>query len=204
MRKLLLIVLVLIIPVFVYGQESDVLRLGFKLGPNMFFGSGDSTNPDITGSRTTVGFTGGGFAEWVPIDYLSVELGIMLSWFNYGVETNVTQSTVTLQYTAMEFPLIVKGRLPLGPGSLFLGIGPDFILILGQVNMKFDQTIVPKSPDQVFHVGLMASAGYDWEFAKHSNLTFELRYLAVFTSPDSTYGVNANRFDFLIGWSADF
>lgn len=204
MKRLLLVALVLILPVFVFSQESDVLRLGLKIGPNMFFGSGNSTNPDITGSRTTVGFTGGGFAEWVPIDYLSVELGIMFSWFNYGIETDVTYSTVTLQYTAMEFPLIVKGRFPAGPGSVFLGIGPDFILVLGRVNMKFDQTIVPKSPDQTFHVGLLASAGYDWAFSKDSNLTFELRYVRVFTSPDSSYGVDANRFDFLIGWSVDF
>lgn len=204
MKRLLLIALILIVPAFLFSQESDVLRLGLKLGPNIFFGTGNSTNPDVTGSRTTVGFTGGGFAEWVPIDNLSVELGVMFSWFNYGMETDVTDSEVTVQYSAIEFPLILKGRLPLGPGSAFLGIGPDFIIVLGNVDMKVDQTVIPKSPDKTFHVGLMASAGYDWAFTEQSNLTFEVRYLAVFSSADSTYGVNANRFDFLIGWSVDF
>lgn len=204
MKRILLIILIIVIPIIVSGQESDVLRLGFKVGPNLFFGSGDSSNPDIEGSRVTAGFTGGGFAEWVPVTNISVEMGIMFSWFNYGVETDVTANEVTLQYSALEFPLVVKGRLPLGPGTAFLGIGPDFILLLGQVDVKVGTSTVLKNPDRTFHVGLMASGGYDWLLKSGSNLTLELRYLRVFSSPDSSNDIDANRFDFLIGWSVDF
>jgi hypothetical protein len=203
MKRTLLIFLLVSIPVTLFAQESEVFRLGLKAGPNIFFGSGNSSDPNVVGTYTTAGFTGGGFAELVPIDNLSIELDVMFSWFNYGVQFTSPINEVTLQFAALELPLIVKGRLPLGPGTAFLGIGPDFIILLGEVNAKIGSSNIRLPVDQIFHTGLMFSGGYDWPLNGGSNLTLELRYLRVFSSPTSTYDIDANRFDFLIGWSVN-
>jgi hypothetical protein len=201
MKRALLIFLLVSIPVTLFAQESEVFRLGLKAGPNIFFGSGDPSDPNVIGTYATVGFTGGGFAELVPIDNLSIELDVMFSWFNYGVQ--LTSNDVKLQFVAMELPLLVKGRLPLGQGTAFLGIGPDFIILLGEINVKIGSSDIPQRADQIFHTGLMFSGGYDWALSGDSNLTLELRYLRVFSSPDSSNDIDANRFDFLIGWSVN-
>ncbi len=203
MKRTLLIFLLVSIPLTLFAQETEVFRLGLKAGPNIFFGSGNFSDPDVVGTYVTVGFTGGGFAELVPIDNLSIELDVMFSWFNYGVQFTSPINEVTLQFAAMELPLIVKGRLPLGPGTAFLGIGPDFIILLGQVNVKIGSSNIPQKADQLFHTGLMFSGGYDWVLSDDSNLTLELRYLRVFSSPDDSNDIDANRFDFLIGWSVN-
>ena len=204
MKRTLLIILILLTPAFLFAQESDVLRLGLKVGPNFFFGSGTPSHPEVTGTRLTVGFIGGGFIEFVPIDNLSVELDVLLTWFNYGVNTSLPSETLTLQYTAMEFPLIIKGRLPLGPGTAFLGIGPDFIILMGKVNIKIGTSTITQNADQIFHTALIFSGGYDWAINGDSNLTLELRYLRSFSSPADSADINANRFDLLIGWSVNF
>lgn len=204
MKRLLLVVLVLILPVFLFSQESDVLRLGMKAGPNFSFGSGTSSLAVVTGSRLTVGFVGGGFAELVPIENLSVELDLLFTWFNYGVNTNLASETLTLQYTAVEIPILVKGRLNAGPGTVFLGVGPDFIILLGQVNLKVGSSKITQNADQIFHTALLISGGYDWPLSPKSNLTLELRYLRSFSSPAASADINANRFDTLIGWSVNF
>jgi hypothetical protein len=201
MKRTVLLFLLVSIPLTLFAQETEVFRLGLKAGPNIFFGSGNSSDPNVVGTYTTAGFTGGGFAELVPIENLSIELDVMFSWFNYGVQ--LTSNDVKLQFVAMELPLIVKGRLPLGPGTAFLGIGPDFIILLGDVNVKIGSSDIPQRADQIFHTGLMFSGGYDWALSRDSNMTLELRYLRVFSSPDSSNNIDANRFDFLIGWSAN-
>lgn len=203
MKRALLLFVLLIIPVFLFAQESDVVRLGFKFGPNFSFGSGTPTNPDIYGTELTAGFTGGFASELVPIDNLSVEMDILFTWFNYGVKTSSTQDII-LKYAAMELPLIVKGRLPLGPGVAFLGIGPDFIILAGKVNLEISGSTITLPADQIFHTTLIVTGGYDWAISQHSNISLELRYLRSFTSPSDTADINANRFDVLFGWSADF
>jgi len=203
MKRVLILLLVLSVPVFLSAQESDVFRLGIKAGPNFSFGSGTPSNPDIYGTRLTAGFSGGGFAEFVPIDNLSVELDILFTWFNYGIETSLN-SDLTLRYAAMELPLILKGRLPLGPGVAFLGIGPDFIILTGHVDLKIGDSIISQPADRIFNTALILSGGYDWALSRNTNLTLELRYLRSFSSPVNNADINANRFDFLIGWSADF
>ncbi len=203
MKRALLLLVILIVPVFLFAQESDVFRLGFKFGPNFSFGSGTPTNPDIYGTKLTAGFSAGGFAELVPIDNLSVEFDIFFTWFNYGVKSSSTQD-ITLKYAAMELPLIVKGRLPLGPGVAFLGIGPDFIFLAGNYYLKIGSTDFKLPADQIFHTMLIVTGGYDWAIAQHANISLELRYLRSFSSPSDSADINANRFDVLFGWSADF
>ena len=204
MKRTLLIILIFIAPAFLIAQESDVLRLGLKVGPNFFFGSGTPSHPEVTGTRLTAGFTGGGFAELVPIDNLSIEVDLLFTWFNYGVNTSLPTETLILQYTAMEIPILVKGRLPLGPGTAFLGIGPDFIILLGKVNIKLGSSNITQNTDQIFHTAMIFSGGYDWALNRDSNLTLELRYLRSFSSPADSADINANRFDVLIGWSVNF
>ncbi len=204
MKRTLLIILIFIAPVFLIAQESDVLRLGLKVGPNFFFGSGTPSHPEVTGTRLTAGFTGGGFAELVPVDNLSIEIDLLFTWFNYGVNTSLPTETLILQYTAMEIPILVKGRLPLGPGTAFLGIGPDFIILLGNVNIKLGSSNITQNADQIFHTAMIFSGGYDWALNRDSNLTLELRYLRSFSSPADSADINANRFDVLIGWSVNF
>jgi hypothetical protein len=104
----------------------------------------------------------------------------------------------------MELPLIIKGRLPLGPGVAFLGIGPDFIILMGHVDLKIGDSIISQPADRIFNTALLLSGGYDWALSRNTNLTLELRYLRSFNSPVNNADINANRFDFLIGWSADF
>lgn len=204
MKRTLLIIFILVFPVFLFAQESDVLRLGIKAGPNFSFGSGTPDNPDISGTKLTAGFSAGGFAELVPIDNLSIELGVMFTWFNYGVKLSTPAESLTLQYAAMELPLLVKGRLPLGPGTLFLGIGPDFIILLGNVNIKIGSSTITQQADRIFHTVLIVAGGYDWALNRDSNLTLELRYLRSFTSPVNSEDIHANRIDALIGWSVNF
>ncbi len=202
MKRVLLLLFILIIPAFLFAQESDVFRLGLKAGPNFAFGSGTSTNPDIYGTNLKVGFTGGGFAELVPIDNLSVELGILFTWFNYGIKNSLIED-LTLQYAALEIPLIIKGRLPLGPGVAFLGVGPDFIILLGNVNVRIGSSDIPQSADRIFNTALIFSGGYDWAISRDTNITLELRYLRSFSSPTNSADISANRFDVLFGWSVN-
>jgi len=203
MKRTLLLIIILLIPVFLFAQESDVLRLGLKAGPNFSFGSGTPTNQDIYGTNLSAGFTGGGFAELVPIDNLSVELDILFTWFNYGIKNSAVED-LTVKYAAIELPLIIKGRLPLGPGVAFLGIGPDFIFLMGNVTVKIGDSSFIQHADQIFHTALIVTGGYEWALNKDSNLTLELRYLRGFSSPSENADIHANRFDVLIGWSVDF
>jgi len=201
MKRMLLLFFILVFPVFLFAQESDVFRLGFKVGPNFSFGSGTPANPDI-GTKLTAGFTGGFASELVPIDYFSVELDILFTWFNYGIKTSITDD-LTLKYAAMEIPLIVKGRLPLGPGVAFLGIGPDFIFLTGNIYLKSGTSDIKLPADQIFHTTLIVTGGYEWALSD-SNISLELRYLRSFSSPSESADINANRFDVLFGWAMDF
>ncbi len=202
MKRILLLFFVLLIPVFLFAQESDVFRLGLKVGPNFSFGSGTPSNPDIYGTELTAGFSGGFASELVPVDYLSVELDILFTWFNYGIKTSA-DADLALKYAAMEIPLIVKGRLPLGPGTAFLGIGPDFIFLTGNYYLVINGSETKLQADQIFHTTLIVTGGYEWALSD-SNISLELRYLRSFSSPSESADINANRFDVLFGWSMDF
>ena len=204
MKRTIIVLLFLIAATTAFAQKSDTFRLGMKLGPNLFFGSG---SPDISGyegSRLTLGFTGGGAAELLLLDNLSIEADLMFTWFNYGVNITAVPQGITFQYGSFEIPLLVKGRLKLGNGYGFLGVGPDFVILLGQVDVKVGNSSNPVSTNQIFHVGLMGTLGYDLTVGHDTNVTFEVRYLRTFSTPTETYDIQANRFDILFGWSKNF
>ena len=196
--------LLLIAATSAFAQKSDTFRLGMKIGPNLFFGSGSADSTTYEGSRLTLGFTGGGAAELFLIENLSIETDLMFTWFNYGADFTAVPQGVTFQYGSFEIPILVKGRVKLGNGYGFLGAGPDLVILLGQVEAKIGNSSIPASTNQIFHVGLMGTLGYDLMVGHDTNVTFEVRYLRTFSSPNETYDIQANRFDILFGWSKNF
>lgn len=202
MKRFLPLILIVCLPVFLNAQQDDSFRLGVKAGPDFSFSTGDVDLGDYASPAFTFGGIGGGFAEFVPIENFSVEFDLLYSYTRYGVKIS-TGEKVTIEYSAIEMPLILKGRIPSGDGSFFLGAGADFLLIPGKVKLREGNTTVTLPPDQVFHTSLAISGGYDWLLESGTNLTLELRYHHSFTSPLDEADIHANRFDILVGWSVN-
>ncbi len=203
MKRMLPLILIFCIPVFLSAQQDDSFRLGIKGGPNFSFGTGDVESEIVTGSVFTLGFLMGGSAEFVPISWFSIEFDFLYSYANYGVEVNNTDK-VTMSFSSLEMPLILKGRIPLGKGSLFLGAGPDFIFLIGKVTFKNgNYSPAPQAPDQVGHIALVVSAGYDWLLDSGNNFSLDVRYNRGFSSPLGDADIRANRIDLIFGWSVN-
>jgi hypothetical protein len=204
MKRTIALLVLLTVAFASFAQESDIFRLGAKLGPNLFFGTGTTESTEYQGSEVAFGFTGGMASELVLIENLSVEVDLMFSWFNFAMDVVSVPDGVKLQYVSFEIPVLVKGRLPLGNGHGFLGAGPDFIFVYGEGDLQVWESEIAFYVDQVFHVGLMGTLGYDLVVGHDTNVTFELRYLRTFGPTSDTNDIQANRFDILFGWSKNF
>ena len=186
-----------------FAGDDQVVEFGMKAGVNGFWGSGSDIDGS-DGSYLSVGFTGGGFADYVPVKYFDIEFDIMFTWFNYGIKvSNPLYDKIKLRYGTMELPMLFKGRLPAGNGAFYAGAGPDFIIVLGNGQVITGDARRSFQVDQVFHIGLTASLGYEWYIPGGTNAYVEARYVRGFDSPLDDNPIYPNRIDILVGWSAD-
>lgn len=204
MKRILPVLLFLFVPFLLAAQQEDSFRFGIIGGPNFAYSTGEVVSETVTGGAVTVGGMMGGTAELIPIPWMSIEVDILYSLTNYGVEIDNTDQ-ISILYSALEIPVMVKGRIPVNRGAIFLGAGMDMIFVLGKIRFKDSNSnaVSQISPGQLFHTSFVASGGYDWQLNSGSNLKLELRYHRTFSSPISETDIKANRFDVLVGWSVD-
>ena len=204
MKRLLPVLLFFSLPILAGAQQYDSIRFGLIGGPSFAYSTGEVQGPSVTGGAFTVGGILGGSAELVAIPYMSIEVDILYSLTTYGVEVNNTDKA-TILHSALEIPVMAKGRIPVDSGAFFLGAGVDLIFILGQIRFKDSSsnaaTQIP--PRQLFHTAFVASGGFDWILDSGSNLKLDLRYHRTFSSPIAETDLRANRFDVLVGWSVN-
>lgn len=201
MKRILPIFLLLLIPAFLGAQQDDSFRLGIKGAPNFSFATGSVDSEIVEGPAFNMGFLMGGSAEFMPIPWFSVEYDLLYSYSSYGVMVQ-TDIKYSIRFSSVEMPLIVKGRLPVGNGSLFLGAGPDILLLIGKIEIRDAGNATLKvAPTQAFHTALVVSAGYDWLVDSGNNFSLEFRYHRGFSTPLDSANLRANRFDIMFGWS---
>jgi hypothetical protein len=208
MKKILVFVFLLMITSGVlFAGNDQVIKFGIKAGPNGFWGSGTSSLENITGTYLSAGFTGGAAMDYMPVKYFDLEMDIMFTWFNYGVlyDNAGSDTKLKIRYGSIEFPLLIKGRIPIKrSGAIFAGVGPNFVLIMGNGQLILGDSRLTFAVDQIFHVTLAASLGYEIYLNSQSNITFEARYVRGFSSPVPDRDLYANRIDLLFGWSGNF
>jgi hypothetical protein len=190
-------------------------HIGVKAGGSLALGAG-SEPPDFDSARFGWGFVGGIAADIGILDFLGVELDVFYSGMNdFGYNSDgslapfgpTDWSTQTI--SMIEIPILVKGSLELGPGSLFLSAGGDLFFLLGDKPIikwdgtKLDSSTLPDYTNSVLY-GIAAGLGYSFPIGA-GTLSIELRYKYAFNyfweeggSISNDSGISG--FDLIIGY----
>ncbi|MEJ2663167.1 MAG: outer membrane beta-barrel protein [Spirochaetia bacterium] len=191
-------------------------HVGVKAGGSLVMGAGTKA-PDYDSPHFGWGFVGGVAADIGILDFLGVELDVFYSgMYDFGYNTTgvnpMATETLTQTVSAIEIPVLVKGSLELGPGSLFLSAGGDFFILLGKKPIitadgdELDSSFVAEY-DNTFLYGITAGLGYSFSLGM-GTLSIEIRYKYAFnffyeeggSKSGSPNDSGISGFDLIIGY----
>lgn len=144
-------------------------------------GEKEETEPLLSGSFGAV--IGVQFVDW-----FSLEPEFMIHVGNGFSHAQVNKTTgygelYTVMWTTFEFPLMAKFKLAVGKGKFVFAIGPQFNLLLGDINRSveskgFTEDYVYTTDDlDIYPYSLGAAAGIEYDFpVGPGNLVLGVRY----------------------------
>ncbi len=209
MKSTFIIVLIFLFFVpaaLVFGQYVE---LGFKLGPNIGFISGDGFTDliaswDDFGEETTgirLGVTGGFFFSISISEFLAVQPELIFSNTGASYEYNdAAQAPDTINgqtnVTLLEIPILLKPRFAAGGGILYFLVGPEISIVMGLHRFREDVDGDIGAGGYTVHndmlISVVAAAGYGMPLGPGLLIT-ELRFHRSFVSlyDDDDYFLNA-------------
>ena len=209
MKNLLITILAFLLFVPTSLAFSQFVKLGFKIGPNIGFISGDDfaeaveiaddQGEDVTGMR--LGVTAGFFLSIGIFEFLAVQPELIFSneggSYEYGAVA-LSPDTITgeIYVTVLELPILLKPRFMLGDGMMYFLLGPEITVILGpareRVVMDDDVGATPIVPDNDMIISVVGGAGYAYPIGPGLAIA-EVRYHRSMTSiwDDVDYTFNA-------------
>jgi hypothetical protein len=191
-------------------------HVGVKAGGSLVMGAGTKA-PDYDSPHFGWGFVGGVAADIGILDFLGLEIDAFytsMNDFGYNSDGSLAfmgfPSNWSTQFVSMiEIPVLVKGKLEMGPGSLVVSAGGDFFIMLGDKPVvktdanEVDSSLLSKYTN-TFLYGIAAGLGYSFPIGT-GTLSIELRYKYAFnyfweeggTIPNDS-GISG--FDLIIGY----
>ena len=158
MKKLILSVLFASVSGICLAQISFGVQLGANMGMGKFKYSEESFqgyDSHTQKNKAKVGFLGG-FIVDIPLSgplSFSPELNFIQEGTKNtttgidGVYSFVEEQKITLNY--IQLPLNIVYKMPVGPGSVFFGLGPSLNLgISGKNKYKFSSTFDPEDSEE--------------------------------------------------------
>jgi len=218
MKKTIIIMGVLIL-FTASAFTSDFTGAGVKVGLNMSSINDDDIDIIVgTGfdTKTRMGFTGGGFAEYSFIPEFSMEAEVLLSMKGSKME-NEAGDEYELKLTYIEIPILVKLNFPMeGKLSPNFYAGPALGFLLsakGPYPNEEDEEVIEEDVDikdymNTIDYGVVMGVGFEYQM-DNGSILFDLRYnlglskigdgepLDLQTDPDW----KNNSISFMVGYS---
>ncbi len=209
MKNLFIAILVILLFVPTSLAFSQFVELGFKIGPNIGFISGedfsdaiiaiDDQGEDVT--RVRLGVTAGFFLSIGVHEFLAVQTELMFSNVGGSYEYDaaaLSPNAITgeINVTVLELPILLKPRFILGGGVMYFLLGPEITVVLGLVRervvMDDDVTASAMVPDNDMIISLVAGLGYAYPIGPGLAVA-EVRYHRSMTKiwDDVDYTLNA-------------
>ncbi|MCR4734350.1 MAG: PorT family protein [Treponema sp.] len=145
MKKLIGIVAALVI-----GSSAFAIDLGLVGGLSINSMTGTSTSGDTTTTLEYDSIIGGkiGAAVEIPVvKVLSIQPEVLFHFNNGGSNTSsftilgtTTTTTTKYSFNSIEFPILAKTGLSIGPGKLSVLVGPSFTFLIGNINYESQTT----------------------------------------------------------------
>lgn len=190
MKKCLFI---LLFTIFAGGWVgAGTFGFGMVFGAHSTWASGSgwddflSDNYDDLSTTDSMGFNGGLYFNYSFNKYFAVQVEALAAengWVGEGTDAG-DEVSFSLYYFKLDFPILVKGMIPLWRGSLYGVAGPVLIVPLFNLSASEERNgVVTEFPeteiDTNFHVGLTAGIGYEL-YLKKWCFAFDVRYVRTF------------------------
>jgi hypothetical protein len=188
------------IPLFAGNSE-----LGFKAGGGVGWATGSDWDSFLASAsadnRVKFNYSLGLYLDLALARWISVQPELLISGIGgaYRYDDVLGEVKGTLSATALEIPLYLKPKLSTRSGAVYLFVGPDFFLLLGDVTEKMkldgvDAGEIGVSPDNSFLIGIAGGLG-----VKIRSLVLEVKYNKTFTEIFDNVNWSFNGVVFLIG-----
>ncbi len=196
-----------------YAQEVS-LRAGGRTGLNFGWFSGDDWENSIDSrdgdNGIALGTTLGLFLEFGISDRFAVQpellVGNLRGRYSYEEDISGDDRSVLINLRVLEIPVLAKGRLPVGPGSIYGVAGPDLMFVLGDVDFETltdnTRTIVYEGPDNRVLFGFAIGAGYERPVGP-GTLSGEIRYTRVLSGFEDNFDAFPNAIGVTVGFALD-
>ncbi len=193
----------LILPSVAPAQE---VSLGARIGGGLSFLGGSDWNDALNflvhgRNKVRSGFTVGAFLSFQITQGFCIQSGIAYTRtggaYDYFEDTMLFETVDgTVTASALELPLLLAPQFPAGTGRLQVFIGPDVILLLGDIEYKEEAAGISASakaaPDNSLVLGMKAGIAYVHP-AGAGDVVVELSYTRTLTEifEDDNTAVNA-------------
>lgn len=191
MRKIIFILLVLL--------TTNLFALEIDLGGKMGMGVGWWRGSDYTEDLEILGAANATFGVFTSIEvheYVSLQAELLFAVIGNRDKVMYGKYVVKRSFknVAFEFPLYVKPKFEIGPGDMFFLIGPKFLILMDDFNVK-QKTSLPDASYEVesdyqigrqLHLGLSLGFGYEFKLGP-GKLYFALEATPYLTNYGKSY-----------------
>lgn len=209
------VLLLLLLLFSAHGMSAQNVEVGTKAGISLPWVSG----PDWADSLRSVDgensfalrFVGGAYAAYRFTPELAVQLEVLYTAtggaysYSYQVASYNYNYAGTVRAPSIDIPLLLRGRLPAGPGGFYAALGPGVTVLPDTVNYeeKSGGVVIEadRQPDRQAMLSGTLETGYLFELDRWL-IDLGLRYsrtLTPFYSDSAEDGTYFNNFGIILG-----
>jgi hypothetical protein len=197
------------------GISAQRVEFGTKAGISLPWLSGpdwaDSLSSVDGENNFAIRFVGGAYAAYRFSPELALQLEVLYTRtggaysYSYQVASYNYNYAGTVRAPTVDIPLLFRGKLPVGPGGFYAGLGPGMTILPDTVNYKEESGDLvieaERQPDQRAMLSGTIETGYLFELDRWL-IDLGLRYsrtLTPFYSNSAEDGTYFNNFGVILG-----